>query len=511
MTQANETRLLNSLDPVDHDELAIAAARPVFAELFAHIVAESASGIEASAVPNSVPVGALAEVRPGRLPRPRLAVISAAAVLLLAVGLPVTLERGGGGLRRPMTTSWRAARSLPAGPRTSNRGARSGSWRLVSDIVATGWQLDTSGPAPGALTCPTASACYVTGDGSTSDTGPSDLDSLYFSHNRGTSWAVLPLPAGFSFTAPISCSGAAACAGGGVYKGETVFISTVDAGHQWTLLPVSLPAEFLSLFCPSTATCDGIVAPSAVVAEISGRAELTSQPSEEFVRTTDGGRFWSTEALPVGDSITSLACPSTKTCAAIGSVVSSRGKEAVLSGLVLITRDAGATWVKGTLPDGFGFDYLSTISCGDIAHCMALGVLGGATAIVSGVATTSDGGLTWQLRPLPTDVPFPQLDSASCPTAQRCWVAGEQAVPQHIGNVDDAGSAVLLGTADGGTRWVKSTFVVPRGAPNDISGDAYMAIGTISCPTATLCVALGAADQGSTGTPVYRYVSANSL
>ena len=107
----------------------------------------------------------------------------------------MTLGRQGG-LGGPTRTPWRPARQLASGSRVGPPLAGSSKWRLVSDIVPTGWRLNTSGPAPGDLSCPTTSACYVTGDGSTSDSGPADLDSLYFSDDGGLNWEVLALPAG---------------------------------------------------------------------------------------------------------------------------------------------------------------------------------------------------------------------------------------------------------------------------------------------------------------------------
>jgi hypothetical protein len=190
---------------------------------------------------------------------------------------------------------------------------------------------------------------------------------------------------------------------------------------------------------------------------------------------------------------------------------------------VLSTSDAGTRWNYGTLPSGFGFDSLSALSCGDATHCMALGSISvpntdecgkvppsdpegcmtGATEWVTGVVTTDDGGATWALRPLPSSVPDPQMSDLSCSSAQQCWVGGSEAVPQQIGNVYDGGSSVLLGTTDGGASWSRSTFAIPAGAPNDAGGDAYLAVGEISCPRADTCVALGASDQGSLSTAVY--------
>lgn len=64
-----------------------------------------------------------------------------------------------------LTTSWQPARPLPGSAHPAR--APSGTWRLMSYLVARGWQENTAGPEPGWLTCPTAATCYVEGDNST--------------------------------------------------------------------------------------------------------------------------------------------------------------------------------------------------------------------------------------------------------------------------------------------------------------------------------------------------------
>jgi photosystem II stability/assembly factor-like uncharacterized protein len=328
-----------------------------------------------------------------------------------------------------------------------------------------------------------------------------DLDSLYVSNDAGTSWTVLALPDGFSFTSHLACSDAKTCAGGGVLDSKPVFISTTDGGHQWTIKPISFSDEIVALTCVSASTCNGIAAPASVIPEIDlGGLGGDAMPDEVFVQTTDGGNTWSTGALPVDDFIAGMTCSSSTSCVAIGySAITNP------SGFALETSNAGASWSNGSLPSGLSFAYVSKLSCGDARHCMALGFI--SNPLVTGIITTSDGGATWDLQRLPSEVRDPQMWDVSCSSAEQCWVAGEEAVPRSVGKAIDYGSSVVLGTIDGGATWSKTTFVVPAGAPNDIGGDAYMAVGTISCPSANVCVALGASDQGSTNTPVYSNVA----
>ena len=325
----DEVQLLSSLDPVDSGILDIVELSPSLDELFSRIVSEVDLGTGTAGLEDPRPLAMGTGLRAGAFQRRRLALLAAAAVLILAVALPMTLGRQGG-LGGPTRTPWRPARQLASGSRVGPPLAGSSKWRLVSDIVPTGWRLNTSGPAPGDLSCPTTSACYVTGDGSTSDSGPADLDSLYFSDDGGLNWEVLALPAGFSFTAPLSCSDSADCSGGGLLNRQPVFISTADGGHEWTVLPVPFSDEFVSVACASPSNCAGITASASVLSAIDGSEGASSQPGEVFVATSDGGRTWSSTALPPAESVTSLACPSVSSCTVIG-----YSPSATLKGLVM--------------------------------------------------------------------------------------------------------------------------------------------------------------------------------
>jgi photosystem II stability/assembly factor-like uncharacterized protein len=261
-----------------------------------------------------------------------------------------------------------------------------------------------------------------------------------------------------------------------------------------------------------------------------------------------------------------LTCSSSLDCSAVGTS-DALGVNDWTAGVAARTTDGGHTWVAGAFPAGFGIGDLSQLSCTDALHCSVIGNIGitvenppqcatlpappiqatttttttpaavpspavqaisklesrmaanasaaearmgiisctnGAQS-VSDIASTSNGGLTWTPDPLPADVPQPFLSGLSCPTDNECWAAGSDAVPQKIGTGTDGGSSVLLGTTDGGSRWSRVTFSVPSDAPN-YDGQSYLSIGLISCPSAEVCVALGATAQSSPSAPVYSLV-----
>jgi photosystem II stability/assembly factor-like uncharacterized protein len=128
----------------------------------------------------------------------------------------------------------------------------------------------------------------------------------------------------------------------------------------------------------------------------------------------------------------------------------------------------------------------------------------GNSQLISDVATSNDGGLTWTPLQLPSSAPEPQLSDVACATDQNCVVTGSAANPQRFaGGQINEGSAILLVTTDGGATWHAVTFAVPSKIPSGVQLDAFMAVGDVTCPQSDRCVALGISDQSSKTTPVY--------
>ena len=442
---------------------------------------------------------------------PVIAIGAVAAVVILETQPPPPITQA-------FTTPISPARPLPATRVDRPRSAPAGTWQLAAYITKEGWQLNSSGPKPGTLTCPTATTCYSTSGTATSalESTPNPIDSLYVTEDGARSWSVLALPNGLTFTTPLTCPDAETCLAGAAIRHQPVLLRTVDGGHQWTVKP--LPTTITSigdLACQSSENCSGLA---------SGSDASTSRPqnpaistSGEFIVTTDGGASWTTHPFP-GETMTRLSCSDSMHCVAVG-VASGAVTNFTQMGVAAITDDGGVTWSNGSFPPSFTTPY--AVACPDSAHCWALGWItipnpgprslgqGGFSSTdevnipVSAVASSSDGGATWALRPVGDDVPEPGFSSISCPVTNSCWVAGEEAVTQQIGDTVNGGSAVVLETHDSGSTWKKITFDVPANAPNDKGGDAYMSVGTIQCPSVTACIGLGVSDQGSTTTPVY--------
>jgi hypothetical protein len=442
-----------------------------------------------------------------------VAVVAAGAAAVIAgvmQGPPPTLTGS-------LTTSWQSARPLPGGAHLAR--APSGTWRLMSYLVARGWQENTAGPEPGWLTCPTAATCYVEGDNATSPSGPADMNSFYVSADGAQTWSVLPVPAGVTFTSALACASATDCAAGGLYYGhQPVYLTTASGGHSWTMSP--LPADvgqILNLDCVTATTCRGLA--SASGHGMSQGVELPV-PDMHFVVTSDGGRRFTVVPFPRSASIQSLTCPTASHCVAVGwhSNFDLRRNDPDLDhGVLLTSDDGGLTWRQRAWPKGYGPGPFPQVTCADASHCAMIGfierngTMRGQYGYTSGpdaiqytvIAFSSDGGMTWTASALPHTIPYPMIDALTCPTARTCYAAGSDDIAQRIGNGLNGGSSVVAITHDAGRTWQRVTFAVPANVPGRMQADSFMNIGQVQCPQPDSCVAIGVSDQGSTSTPIY--------
>ena len=430
--------------------------------------------------------------RPRRVLRKRVLLVGA-TVILVATGLVVAETHTSSTPGR--ITPWHAARPI-ASAGVSQNSPHSKGWQLVDDLVSTGWQQNTVGPPPGYLDCPAVTSCFALSGAYASAKGGSPLlsESLYVSSDLGQSWSVLPMPTDFDPSTRLSCPTAMSCYVGGTIARKSVFLSTSNAGHQWTIQSFGLPGYLTRLSCAGGTSCTGVESSDSMAS--ANLIPVGKHPSTSIVRTSDGGETWTSVPLPAQDRrATALSCSTPLDCVVAGSQAGPQSPSASENpGFVLTTHDGGAHWTEGHMPSNFSWAFNAVVSCSTASTCMAAGVttipnpnqcIGpdetnppgsnwcgtGATTLVTAIAVTTDGGSTWQIRPLPSDIPNPQLTTLSCANARVCWLGGQQAVPQvfsYVQNgslvtVHDDGSPVMVGTLDGGSTWEKATFTVPAG------------------------------------------------
>lgn len=350
---------------------------------------------------------------------------------------------------------------------------------LVTRDGGTTWaSRDLSGSvtagAPAMFTCPDADTCYL-GASLPNNGGPPATQALMATHDGGVTWSSWQVGQQLGYRS-ISCPSADTC----YSAGNASVLYTHDGGQTWAWAPA--PWQFFGppfLTCPTTTTCVGF------------------QYFGDAWRTTDGAVTWTRQTnWPSGNDV---ACPGPTTCYVVGpgglvykTVDGTSWREPTpytrapldtvscpaagtcyaggSRGTVLSTRDSGASWSMHQAGTG---DNISQLSCPAPGTCLALA--GSYPSSQSTILKTSDGGRTWQsLKVLPPGF----LGQAVCPSTSDCVVA----VSSFALNVADGlgtGGELMLRTLDGGRTW--STSALPEG----------YSVSSLACPSAQECLAVG--------------------
>jgi len=116
---------------------------------------------------------------------------------------------------------------------------------------------------------------------------------------------------------------------------------------------------------------------------------------------------------------------------------------------------------------------LAAVSCATALHCWAVGSSVTTSATPSGpvIVTSTDGGATWRLQPLPSGIGY--LADIACATPRACAAVGQA-------GGTGVGPGVILTTTDGGTAWTSQA--VPTGTTD---------VTAVSCRVGVRCTALG--------------------
>lgn len=415
----------------------------------------------------------------------------------------------------------------------------------VLKTVNTGatWQPEIlpSGVTPiSNISCPSVSVCFAT-----------ESQSVLMTHDAGTTWTLLNDPQG-STTADVACPSITICyAVGEINQGNPFILATTDSGTTWA--PLNLAANesalralpgLTGISCPSETVCyamgggdylvtedsgatwtvgtglvDGtrvksgsgpgpyggtITCPSTTMCLTNGIINVRSGgiPSGILV-TTDSGRTWVSEKLPLRIGVFGFSCPSTRVCFAIGAGgygYGSRQFAAILSSTdgggswrtsfhiqaapgineiacsttttcvageedgdtVNVTTDSGSTWTTHAFPPGLE---VGEVTCPSTAVCYVTSS--------DGVLTTADSGSTWAVRALPSNnSPI----AISCPSPRACFV---------VVQTNNRHREQFLSTTNSGHTWsvIHSWTIVPGLSPSELN-----------CPATTTCYAASNAN-----------------
>jgi photosystem II stability/assembly factor-like uncharacterized protein len=272
--------------------------------------------------------------------------------------------------------------------------------------------------------------------------------------------------------------------------GTVVLLSTVLALILATTIGIEISHALGSSGSPTTTLA---TSSSTTTAPGGGSSSSGSSSSTTTTVVAESGtpNFDPTGGSTDGNgAFNAVACPSTSVCFAAGADDSG-------DAIVAQSTDFGASWSDESLPSGAL--ELDAISCEDVSDCVAVGR--------GTVLTTNDGGNTWTL----SDPPTPQTTLLGV----RCSGSGGSGTCIAVGMSPNPGGPydgeIALST-DGGDTWTASTL--PPNAPG---------VGDVTCPTTTLCIAVGAeilesSDGGQTwqysevdgGTEALRSISCSS-
>jgi hypothetical protein len=387
-------------------------------------------------------------VMPGRRWRRALASLAAAAaVVAVAVGAVVVIS---GSRARHAADGAPSAPAAPGISPTTAPGAPS-PYRVAGSVTM----------KPSYLDCVTGPVCYAwfTRLASPGFAKPGERTS-----DGGVAWHELASPPDGQVLNDMvepSCPTAEVCVAA---TQRNALAMTSDGGASWRLDP--LPAAAGSegwidqISCATEREC---------VVHVSGGLTRGA-----FLSTTNGGLSWTAATRLPSDapgSLSLLRCDRIGRC--IAAVSAGQGTASVPGNgpgvVVMRSADHGLTWSvsdTGNVPPKSGFVPGFLMSCGDAVHCLYAGG--------SGVAITSDGGVTWQQRATPAAWRGWTITSVSCPEGLDCSVALAPALARQL--------PVIQTTSDG-TTW--TAHALP--SPGD---DPLQYVTLLSCSAAGGCAGL---------------------
>ncbi len=368
-----------------------------------------------------------------------------------------------------------AAVSNPAGrwlaPWDRAAATRSGSMTAQARMAATALSPGFSGAFLDGVSCTGRSQCTATGT-ATTRTGK-NLKPLAERWN-GTSWTVQSTPTtntsgwlGGTLDGGVSCTSSTACmaAGYSYSKSYSRLLGEGWNGHSWTIQPDAKPAtggQPFGISCRWAKDCTAV------------GQRLTGMTLAEHWN----GRAWSAQTTKHLGALDSVSCPATGNCTAVGS--NSAGK-------ALATHWNGKTWSDQSAASPQQLNVLGSVSCTAVQDCVAVGVAGTTSPSLSlGPLAEHWAGGSWTVLTPANPAPagdIAEFNSVSCTSATNCVAVGD-----YMDQADT--SDTTLAEQWNGTSWTVLTTPSPA---------TFSALVSVSCPSATHCVAVGVSSPTATG------------
>jgi alpha-tubulin suppressor-like RCC1 family protein len=308
-------------------------------------------------------------------------------------------------------------------------------------------------------------------------------------HWNGLEWTLqwAPSPAGAKEAGLIStsCPSTSECAAVGHYEnasGTWLPLAERLVGGEWAIQSTPNPegataTHLTSVSCASATTC-------MATGYYKNASGVWVALSERWKGTS-----WTLQSMPnpSGAKETkpeSVSCVSSSFCKATGYYVNSSGVHVSLA-----EAWNGTSWeVQSTPnPEGAKDTRLFGVSCSSIESCRAVGYYQNASGV--NTAFTESWSSKWELQtvPAPEGAKEAELYGMSCPSSTSCRATGWYR--------NGAGEDVSFAEHWNGTSWSLESMPAPVG-----SQGTYL--GSVSCPTATVCIGTGYYLDGSAVVPL---------
>jgi hypothetical protein len=327
--------------------------------------------------------------------------------------------------------------------------------------------------------CASTTDCTAVGWGSTTGSSIGTLVEDWDGSSWSTSASPDPSAPGDTFPQlnAVTCPSATTCTAVGTdyttTNGSNTVVEVLNTG-TWSVIPSpdvsgAVNNALNGVACRSTGQC------------IAVGNSVTTSPDVQTLIEQWSGTGWSIDASPnvagaLQTTLTSVSCPASSFCVAVGYSLSDAGTVPV------VEQWNGISWSLSTpdSPPGSSDNELTGVACPSRGDCVAVGRTYATGSSPATALAEQWNGTTWSVvtTPNPTGILGDFLVSVSCSGATTCQAAGES-------YLDDQGdSQTLVEELVGGTWSIETSPNAPGTTTSLLSG--------IACPAvSTACVAVG--------------------
>ena len=351
-------------------------------------------------------------------------------------------------------------------------------WQLARVVVP----QDDSQAFMGDVSCGRKGACFAVG-GLVNAVGES---ATLVERWRGSRWSVQPSADHMidinATLNDVSCTSDSSCLAVGGLVNINPGMPLVEQWNGSASAIQKLPADSISN------SFNGVSCPTALVCVAVGSGGGGKSARFQAVVAVGRNGQWSIgPVIPPGafdSSLTGVSCASTTDCVAVGYYQLKENS----TGIPFAANWNGTNWSMQTIPipaqpARLVDNPLGRVSCASTTSCIAVGQYTPSGSTVTKPLAAAWNGSTWKLEnpALPPGAISASLGGVSCTSPSHCIAVGDFAVSTN-------GPGNVLAEKWNGSSWsILNTSNVPAGS----------GLSVVSCPSVTLCVAIGYVPGGA--------------